>query len=176
MSRGREGQGEGSGVVGLREGGACRLVAWAPLSLQTSDGVTWHCPTCLEVSAPTAPFNCRSQHALRGNSGGPTFLPPPLKGTTPSQEGPREVCHFGVRQSPWSVLALPPLPSRSYHGLSTGRRRPSPSPHSADGDRDRRLPVMGQGQGWDPWPSVPTPSRRACRTLCSRQGEATLSQ
>ena len=73
------------------------------------------CPSCLEPFSPTAPFNCRSHHACKGNPGGSTFPLPMLKGTAPSQDGPgagsrsfddsESSCH-GLTQPACHITAL----------------------------------------------------------------------
>lgn len=96
------------------EGGACRFCTAGSPSL-LGPRVQLPCPSCLEPSSPTAPFNCRSHHACEGNPGGSTFPLPTLKGTAPSQDGPgagsrsfgdsESSCH-GLTQPACHITAL----------------------------------------------------------------------
>lgn len=79
------------------------------------------CPSCLEPSSPTAPFNCRSHHTCEGNPGGPTFPLPTLKGTAPSQDGPGAgSCSFGDSPSSCHGLTQP-----ACHIITLYKRRNS---------------------------------------------------
>ena len=94
------------------KGGACRC-CW--VTFTPRPWIQLPCPSCLEPFSPTAPFNCRSHHACKGNPGGSTFPLPTLKGTAPSQDGPgsgsrsfndsESSCH-GLTQPACHITAL----------------------------------------------------------------------
>ena len=90
LGRKRSGPEDGRERRQVRSHGALRAVpavaARSPSLLEPR--IQLPCPSCLEPSSPTAPFNCRSHHTCEGNPGGPTFPLPTLKGTAPSQDGP----------------------------------------------------------------------------------------